>query len=187
MVYVISQSGKALMPTSRHGKVRHLLREGKARVVRREPFTIQLLYDSKEYTQSVTLGVDAGTGHVGLSATTEKTELFASEVTLRHDIQELMSTRREARRTRRFRKTRYRTPRFDNRRRRLACSFRGTVRQFASASHQKGEQHSPDYKDNHRGGTVRYTTAQKSRHTGRTVPAGRTDGVLEHQRICSFP
>ena len=117
MVYVISQSGKPLMPTSRHGKVRHLLREGKARVVRREPFTIQLLYDSKEYTQPVTLGVDAGTGHVGLSATTEKTELFAAEVTLRRDIQELMSTRREARRTRRSRKTRYRAPRFNNRRR----------------------------------------------------------------------
>ena len=64
MVYVVSQSGKALMPTSRYGKVRHLLREGKARVVRREPFTIQLLYDSKEYTQPVTLGVDTGTGHV---------------------------------------------------------------------------------------------------------------------------
>ena len=117
MVYVISKTGKILMPTSRHGKVRHLLREGKARVVRREPFTIQLLYDSKEYTQPVTLGVDAGTGHVGLSATTEKSELFAAEVTLRRDIQELMSTRREARRTRRFRKTRYRAPRFNNRRR----------------------------------------------------------------------
>ena len=108
MVYVISQSGKALMPTSRHGKVRHLLCEGKARVVRCEPFTIQLLYDSKEYTQPVTLGVDSGTGHVGLSATTENTELFSAEVTLRRDIQELLSTRREARRTRRQRKTRYR-------------------------------------------------------------------------------
>lgn len=115
MVYVISQSGKALMPTSRHGKVRHLLCEGKARVVRCEPFTIQLLYDSKEYTQPVTLGVDSGTGHVGLSVTTEKTELFSAEVTLRRDIQELLSTRREARRTRRQRKTRYRAPRFDNR------------------------------------------------------------------------
>lgn len=115
MVYVLSHTGKALMPTNHHGKVRHLLREGKARVVRREPFTIQLLYDSKEYTQPVTLGVDAGTGHVGLSVTTEKTELFSAEVTLRRDIQELLSTRREARRTRRQRKTRYRAPRFDNR------------------------------------------------------------------------
>ena len=117
MVYVISYTGKALMPTNHHGKVKHLLREGKARVVRREPFTIQLLYDSKEYTQPITLGVDAGTTHVGLSATTESNELFAAEVTLRRNIQELMSTRREARRIRRFRKTRYRAPRFDNRRR----------------------------------------------------------------------
>ena len=48
MVYVISHTGKALMPTSHHGKVKHLLRDGRARVVRREPFTIQLLYDNTE-------------------------------------------------------------------------------------------------------------------------------------------
>ena len=45
MVYVLSHTGKALMPTNRHGKVKHLLREGRARVVRREPFAIQQLYD----------------------------------------------------------------------------------------------------------------------------------------------
>lgn len=48
MVYVISKSGKPLNPTNRHGKVKHLLRDGKARVVKREPFTIQLLYDKSE-------------------------------------------------------------------------------------------------------------------------------------------
>lgn len=117
MVYVISHTGKALMPTNRHGKVKHLLREGKARVVRREPFTIQLLYDNTEYTQPITLGVDAGSTHVGLSATNESNELFASEVTLRRDIPGLLAARREARSTRRNRKTRYRAPRFDNRRR----------------------------------------------------------------------
>ena len=117
MVYVISKSGHPLMPTNRHGKVKHLLREGRARVVRREPFTIQLLYDNTEYTQPITLGVDAGTGHVGLSATAESREVFAAEVTLRRDIQELLATRREARRTRRNRQTRYRAPRFENRRR----------------------------------------------------------------------
>lgn len=105
------------MPTKRHGKVRRLLRDGKARVVRTEPFTIQLLYDSTEHTQPVTLGVDAGTGHAGLSVTTESRELFAAEVTLRRDIQNLLATRRESRRTRRNRKTRYRAPRFNNRRR----------------------------------------------------------------------
>ena len=117
MVYVISHTGKALMPTNRHGKVKNLLREGRARVVKREPFTIQLLYDNTEYTQPITLGVDAGTTHIGLSATTESNELFAAEVTLRRDIPSLIATRREARRTRRNRQTRYRAPRFDNRRR----------------------------------------------------------------------
>lgn len=117
MVYVISHTGKGLMPTNHHGKVKHLLREGKARVVRREPFTIQLLYDNTEYTQPITLGVDAGATHVGLSATNESNELFASEVTLRRDIPGLLAARREARSTRRNRKTRYRAPRFDNRRR----------------------------------------------------------------------
>lgn len=117
MVYVISHTGKALMPTNHHGKVKHLLREGKARVVRREPFTIQLLYDNTEYTQPITLGVDAGTTHVGLSATNESNELFAAEVTLRRDIPGLLAARREARRARRNRQTRYRAPRFNNRRR----------------------------------------------------------------------
>lgn len=117
MVYVISHTGRALMPTKHHGKVKHLLRDGLARVARLNPFTIQLLYENEEFVQPVALGVDAGTGHVGLSATTEKRELFAAEVTLRRDIVDLISTRREARRNRRWRKTRYRPARFDNRRR----------------------------------------------------------------------
>ena len=104
------------MPTERNGKVRRMLRDGLAVVVRREPFTISLSYETTDTTQPVTLGVDAGTTHVGLSATTESKELFAAEVTLRTDIVKLLSQRREARRTRRSRKTRYRAPRFDNRR-----------------------------------------------------------------------
>lgn len=69
------------MPTQRLGKVRKLLRDGRACVVRHKPFTIQLRYETTEYTQPVTLGVNAGTGHVGLSATTESRELFAAQVT----------------------------------------------------------------------------------------------------------
>lgn len=116
MVYVLSNTGKVLMPTRRYGKVRRLLRDGLAVVVRREPFTIRLCYDSTIVIHPVTLGVDAGTAYVGLSATTDKTELFSAEVQLRTDIVKLLSGRREARRTRRSRKTRYRAPRFDNRR-----------------------------------------------------------------------
>ncbi len=115
MVYVLSKDGKPLMPTERHGKVRYLLKEGKAKVVKRTPFTIQLQYDSKEYTQPITLGVDAGSKVIGLSATTDKKEVFSAEVQLRTDIVDLLSTRRQNRRARRSRKTRYRKPRFLNR------------------------------------------------------------------------
>ena len=127
MVYVINKDGQPLMPTERHGKVRRLLRDKKARVVRRCPFTIQLLYDTTSIVQEVTLGVDAGSKVVGLSATTKKKVLFEAEVTLRNDIVDLLSTRREMRRARRYRKTRYRKPRFNNRRRKegwLAPSIR---------------------------------------------------------------
>ena len=114
MVYILNKDGQPLMPTSRHGKVKHLLRNKKAKVVKRTPFTIQLLYDTDNYTQPITLGVDAGSKVVGISATTKNKELYASETQLRNDIVELLSTRRQNRRTRRNR-LRYRKPRFNNR------------------------------------------------------------------------
>ena len=107
-------NGKPLMPTKRLGWVRRSLRDGKAVVVERCPFVIRLTYATTNYTQPVTLGVDAGTVHVGLSATSAKDELFAEEVVLRKDITNLISSRREARRTRRSR-LRYRKLRFSNR------------------------------------------------------------------------
>lgn len=115
MVYVLDIDGNPLMPTERHGKVRRLLKEGKAKVVKRCPFTIQLLYDSTRYTQEINLGIDAGSKHIGVSATTKEKELYAADVELRNDIVDLISTRREMRKTRRNRKTRYREARFNNR------------------------------------------------------------------------
>lgn len=114
MVYVQDINGKSLMPTTRHGKVRRLLKDKKAVVVNLCPFTIKLMYITPDYKQEIVLGVDAGTKHVGLSATTKSKELYASEVILRNDIVDLLSTRRELRRTRRSR-LRYRNPRFNNR------------------------------------------------------------------------
>lgn len=114
-VYVQDINGNPIMPTKRLGKVRHLLKDGKAKVVKRTPFTIRLTYQSKTFTQPITLGVDAGSKTIGLSATTEEDELFASNVVLRTDIVELLSSRRALRRGRRNRKTRYRKARFDNR------------------------------------------------------------------------
>ena len=102
------------MPCS-PAKARLLLKEKKAIVKRRTPFTIQLTITTGETKQPVTLGVDTGYKNVGLSATSEKAELFASEVELRQDIADLLSVRLALRRSRRNRKTRYRAPRFDNR------------------------------------------------------------------------
>lgn len=114
MVYVINKQGQALMPTERFGKVRRLLKNSLAHVMCRIPFTIQLDYDTTDYTQPVSLGVDAGSKHIGISATTSEKELYAADVELRNDIVDKLSTRRELRRTRRSR-LRYRKARFNNR------------------------------------------------------------------------
>lgn len=114
MVYVLNICMAPLMPC-KEAKARKLLKSGKAKIVKRNPFTIQLLFECENVTQDIVLGVDAGSKHIGLSATTDKKELYAAEVELRDDIVDLLSIRRENRRTRRNRKTRYRKPRFLNR------------------------------------------------------------------------
>lgn len=130
MVYVLNKNGQPLIPTNRHGKVKRLLRSRKAKVVKRCPFTIQLMYESTSHTQPINLGIDAGSKHIGVSATTEDKVLFESDVELRNDIVDLLSTRRQNRITRRNRKTRYRKPRFNNRKRKdgwLAPSIQNKV------------------------------------------------------------
>lgn len=114
MVYVINKNNKPLMPCSNR-KARLLLKQNKAIVIKRTPFTIKLKYGSSGYIQPISLGVDAGSKHIGLSATTKDKVLFESDVELRNDISDLLLTRRQNRRTRRNRKTRYRQPRFNNR------------------------------------------------------------------------
>lgn len=55
MVYVLNKYGKPLMPTTRYGRVRRLLRRGHAVVVDYRPFTIQLTYDTPNGVQEVSL------------------------------------------------------------------------------------------------------------------------------------
>lgn len=115
MVYVQDINGQPLMPTTRHGKIKHLLREGKAKVIKRCPFTIQLLYNNTSHIQPINLGIDAGSKHIGVSATTKEKVLYEADIELRNDIVKLIATRKQNRRTRRNRKTRYRKARFNNR------------------------------------------------------------------------
>jgi len=112
-VPVLNMRGKPLMPT-RPQKARKLLEAGKAKVINRTPFVIQLLYATGEAKQDITLGVDSGYKTVGYSAISGTGELIAGELELRGDIKRLLEKRRAYRRGRRSRLW-YREPRFDNR------------------------------------------------------------------------
>lgn len=114
-VYVLNKNGSPLMPTSRCGKVRKLLRDGKAKVIRKEPFTIQLLKETTNNVQPISLGIDTGASHVGVAAIGNSRTLYKAEVVIRNDIKKKMDSRRGHRQNRRFRKTRYRKCRFLNR------------------------------------------------------------------------
>lgn len=113
-VYVKSKSGKWLMPTT-PANARIMLKEGNARVIRRTPFVIQLLYKTTEHVQPVTVGIDDGGVNIGIAAVSNGKVLFQQELVLRSDIKSKLDTRRQYRRSRRNRKTRYRKARFQNR------------------------------------------------------------------------
>ncbi len=115
MVYVLNKEGRPIMPTSDHRKVRLMLKNDQAKVVKRDPFTIQMANRTHNYTQAVTLGVDAGSKHVGLCASTEKQVLYQEELLPRNDVVKHLSDRRQYRRSRRSKKARYRQAGFDNR------------------------------------------------------------------------
>lgn len=115
MVYVISKDGQPLMPTTRHGKVRRLLKNKQAKVISRCPFTIKLLYETTSFVQETNLGVDTDSKHVGFAVCSEGKILYQSQLELRDDIKSKMDDRRGCRRFRRQRKTRYSKARFLNR------------------------------------------------------------------------
>ena len=115
-VYVLDINGQPLMPTSRFGKVRRLLKEGKAKVVKSCPFIIKLLYKPETHVvQECTLGVDTGSIYIGTAVYSEGKILYQAETKIRNDIKSKMDKRRSYRKFRRCRKCRYRKARWLNR------------------------------------------------------------------------
>lgn len=98
-VYVLSKNGKPLMPTTRFGHVRILLKEKKARVVERYPFTVQLTYETEEQTQPLILGIDPGRTNIGAATITGDGEsvFIAQLVTRNKDVPKLMKERKQYR------------------------------------------------------------------------------------------
>ncbi len=113
-VYVISKDGKALMPC-KPAIARLLLKDKKAKVKSRMPFTIKLTIDSTEYVQPVVGGMDTGSKTIGACATGNGHVLYQAEITMRNDVSKKMQRRAMYRRTRRGRKCRYRPVRWLNR------------------------------------------------------------------------
>lgn len=112
-VLVIGMNGVGLMPTTPR-KARVLLQAGKAKVYRKTPFTIKLLYKTGSATQDITLAIDTGSQHIGVAVVTGNVVQMKDEHVLRTTMEkrQLNEKRAEARRTRRYRKTRYRKPKF---------------------------------------------------------------------------
>lgn len=121
MVFVLSSDGQPLDPCH-PARARRLLNQGRAAVWRRYPFTIRL--KDRAAAASVThphrLKLDPGSKTTGIAIVAEETGrvVWAGELEHRGQaIRDALLSRRAIRRGRRQRKTRYRQPRFLNRRR----------------------------------------------------------------------
>ena len=102
-VYVLNKDGKPLMPTTRCGHIRHLLKEKKARVVRTNPFTIKLVYETDDVVQPLYLGIDPGRTNIGVAVVkVDGTAVFTAHLETRNkEIPKLMAKRKEHRQGRR--------------------------------------------------------------------------------------
>ena len=109
VVYVLSPDREPLMPCS-CAIARLLLKDGKAKVVHRTPFTIKLYTQPEDaHMQPLTIGVDTGSATIGSAVSDEcGNVLYLSEVEIRNDIAKTMKEQATSRRNRRNRKTRYR-------------------------------------------------------------------------------
>lgn len=116
-VFVLDTNKKPCNPV--HPAVaRKLLTEGKAAVFRRVPFTIILKEESKDEIKELRIKIDPGAKTTGLAIVSDTNIVWCAELEHRgFQIREKLNDRRTLRRSRRNRKTRYRKPRFLNRKR----------------------------------------------------------------------
>ena len=97
-------------------KAQKLLKEGKAKVLKKAPFTLKLIYGSSGYKQKIIAGMDSGSKVIGTAAIANGHSIYQSETDLRgEEVKRKMEQKSMYRRNRRGRKTRYRKPRFLNR------------------------------------------------------------------------
>jgi 5-methylcytosine-specific restriction endonuclease McrA len=117
-VFVLNSNKEPLNPTH-PARARKLLKTGKAAVFKRYPFTIILKEEVEEpENQPLRIKIDPGAKTTGIAILRNEVVLWAAELTHRcFQIRDALTSRRQLRRSRRNRKTRYRQPRFNNRKR----------------------------------------------------------------------
>lgn len=115
-VFCIDTDKRPLDPVH-PGQARLLLSQGKAAVYRRFPFTIILKESRTDApTSNLKLKLDPGSKTTGIALLKDSQAVWAAELTHRGAaIQDALLSRRQLRRGRRNRKTRYRAARFLNR------------------------------------------------------------------------
>ena len=113
MVAVLSSTKQKLMPTTSY-RARRLLKKGKATIYKYRPFTIILTGREQGDVQEIEYKCDTGYKHIGISICSQKQELVSCEFELLDGEPERHKDCASYRRTRRNR-LRYRTPRFNNR------------------------------------------------------------------------
>jgi len=116
-VFVVDKNRDPLMQCH-PARARELLKNGRAKVFHRYPFTIILLDREGGDVQTVTLKIDPGSKTTGLALVADsqrgKRVVWAGELNHRGEqIKAALLSRKQLRRGRRSRKTRYRQPRFD--------------------------------------------------------------------------
>ena len=113
---LVLNSNKQPLDPVRPGAARHLLNAGKAAVYRMYPFTIILKCEVNQTPTPIVLKLDPGSKTTGIVLLQNDKLVWAAELTHRGaTIKAALLSRRQLRRGRRNRKTRYRQARFLNR------------------------------------------------------------------------
>ena len=81
LVFILNFNGNPLMPCKPQ-KAKKLLLSKKAKVIKRYPFTIQLLNPCANRVYDSTLGIDTGYGNIGFSVISDKRELISGTLIL---------------------------------------------------------------------------------------------------------
>lgn len=114
MVYVLDKRKRPLNPCTEK-RARLLLERGRAVVHKLAPFTIRLKDRLVEKSGPLRLKLDPGYEITGFGILRENKVVLLGEIRHKPGVKDAIDARRDQRRSRRNRKTRYREPRFDNR------------------------------------------------------------------------